>query len=173
MRIILAIMLAASVANANEENKTAELGTLLDAVDLSGAESTRTFYIGKYADCGINNSCDPTSSTDTSDPGSGQIKGFTLLNLSFYYTNVSGGTVTTTCTGGDTRATATLTLTTCSLASGTCTLNWGGVTVTPALSGDKNWTQLLGLQTHNVYKCVVAQSASDGTLTVKGKIEVE
>jgi hypothetical protein len=170
MRIILAIMLTASVANANEQNKTTSLGTLLSAVDLSGAAATRTFYVGAQTDC--SGTCDPTSATDNSSGGE-QVLGFTLLNLSFYYTHSAGGTITTTCTGGDTRGTATLTLTTGTLASGTLTLVWGGVQVTPTLAGSKDWTQLLGLQTHKVYKCVVEHSASAGTLTVKGKLEVE
>jgi hypothetical protein len=146
-------------------HSTYPLGTLLDAAPLNGAASTLTFYLGPRA-----RATDYTDSTDaTTGP---QLRGYKtlLLELKFDY-DAQAGTITTTCTGGGTRATATSSLTTCTMSSGTCTLNFSGVAVTSSLSADKNWGFPITISPWPAIKCVVAHGGTPGaadTITVNG-----
>jgi len=132
---------------------------LLNAVPLNGAEATRTFTIGPRLP-----TCGGTSGKT--------VFGYNKLVLfnHFDFTAVAG-TITTTCYGGPTAATATYYLTTCTLAAGTCTLNWSGVSVTAALGADTKWEVLYGIKGNPVIRCVVAHGGAPGatdTITVDG-----
>ena len=133
-------------------NETYNLGTLLDAVALNGTDLT--FYVG------------PTLSGETN-----VVTRYRYLLLDFTYTYANTGTITATCTGGPTQALATATLTTCTVSSGTCNLNWGGVITTPSLTASKHWDVPLGIGGRPVIKCVMSHSGSPSAsdiLTVKG-----
>lgn len=167
--LILAILIALPVtAAAGGQHRTETLATLLDGVSLA---SSQTFYIGRFENCGRNNSCQPTSTTDTSkgDP----LLGYTSVRLEFDYTHSSSGTITLTCTEGATRATATGTPSTATLSGGTYTLAWSGVVVTPTLEASRKFPIVINLNLAPVLRCVVTHSASAGTLTVKGWLIVD
>lgn len=161
--LVLLALAAPLPAAAQQQHKATSVGTLLSAASLA---SSKTFYVGRNRDCGINNSCSPTSTTDTStgDP----LLGFSSLRLELNYTHSSNGTVTLTCTEGSTRATATGTPSTATLASGTYTLAWSGVVVTPTLTASRIWPVVINLNLAPVLKCVVSHSATAGSITVKG-----
>ena len=165
----LLVTLLSLSAMAQGQHRVTPLGTLLSAVALNGLEATRTFYVGAKVDCGINNSCAPTSTTDTStgDP----ILGYSALRLELNFTHNANGAITVTCTEGSTRATATGTPSSATLASGTYTLAWSGVVTTPTLTGNKIWPVVINLNMAPVVKCVVSHGGVPGatdTITVKG-----
>jgi len=160
--LALLAIVALPAGASQDQHLTYPLGTVLSGVALNGAAATRTFYIGPNA-----RASDYTDSTDaTSGP---QLRGFSKLLLELKYTHNNNGAITTTCTGGGTRATATSTLTTCTVAAGTCTVNFGGVFVTSSLSADKDWTQVMGLNSEPAIKCVISHGGTpdaDDTITV-------
>jgi hypothetical protein len=165
--LTIAVLLTPCMAGASE---TVPLGTLLSAVPLNGAASTLTFYVGQNVDCGRNNSCAPTSATDTSTGASIRDYDKLRLELSFDYT-AQAGAITLTCTEGQTRATATGRMSTATLASGAYTLAWSGVVTTPSMSEDTIWPVVLNLRSTPVVKCVVSHGGTPGAtdkITVTG-----
>lgn len=104
------------------------------------------------------------------------LEGYAELGLDVKFTHANNGTITFTCTGKSAHPLVAdqldTTLTTCTTASGTCTLNFGGVVVTPSLSASKTYTFPLKILNQKRVKCVVAHggspSASD-KLTVVGR----
>jgi len=170
MKRIITVGLLLLLALPAHATKVIPVGTLLDAVALNAGAASLTFYVGQKHDCGVNNSCAPTSSTDTSK-GESVIEASALrLEVAFDYT-AQAGTITLTCTEGATRATATATPASATLSSGTYTLAWGGVVVTPSLSADKTWPVVINLNATPVVKCVASHGGTPGAtdkITVKG-----
>lgn len=133
--------------------KAHPLGTLLSAVALNGAAATRTFTVG------------PALTNGT------RLYNYSILTLRVAYTWANNGTLTVTCTEGDTVATATATPTTCTVASGTCTLNYAGVFVTPSLTASKTFKIDMGLTGSQALSCVVAHGGvpnANDKVTVSG-----
>jgi hypothetical protein len=132
---------------------------LLNAVALNAGATALTFYIG------------PTLPTCYGVRGRRVLEfNRVTLSASFDYT-ATPGTITLTCTGGSTQATATSYLTTCTVATGTCTLNWSGVSVTPSMSADTGWLVTMGTQNAPVIKCIASHSGAPGAtdkITVVG-----
>ena len=165
--LILALFLFPSLASAS---RITPVGTLLDDVALNGAAATRTFYVGRKVDCGRNNSCDPTSATAT--PTGDLVRDYNKLRLmlTFDYT-AQAGAITLTCTEGSTRTLATGVPSTATLSSGTYTLAWSGVVVTPSMSADTKWPVVINLNATEVVKCVVSHGGTPGAtdkITVVG-----
>jgi hypothetical protein len=130
------------------------LGSLLTAVALNGAASTRTFVVG------------PTLGADS-------LRAFQKVVFDVEFTHANNGTITFTCLGTatDTTANATRSISTCTLASGVCTLNWAGVIVTPSLTASKAWMHEQGTGGAGVLSCTVAHGgAPNGSdkVTVRG-----
>lgn len=169
MRNLFFAIVAVTGVNVSAANRSLPIGALLSDVALNGAAATRTFYVGRRHDCGINNSCDPTSATDNS---SGEaVSTFSAVRLELDYSHNNNGALTLTCTEGATRAAATGVPVTSTEASGTYTLAWSGVAVTPSLSGDKKFALVFNLRSAPVVKCVVSHGGApdaDDTITVKG-----
>jgi len=169
--IIALCLLAPTTGMAQAKHRQVrKLATLLDAVALNAAAASRTFYIGARDDCGRNNSCDPTSATDTSKGDAVTAFDAVGLELSFDYT-ANAGAITLTCTEGQTRATATGRIPTATLASGTYTLAWSGVVTSPSLSADTIWRVEFNLGAAPVTKCVVSHGGTPGAtdkITVTG-----
>lgn len=151
--VFLHAQMPAPATAAVDQHKAVYLGSVLSAVDLSGAAGTRTFIIGPRIVAS-----DYTDSTVTTTGE--QLRGFSKMQIEVKYSHNNNGTITTTCTGGATRTTATSSLTTCTVSSGTCTLNFAGVMVTSSLSADKDWLQYLGLNGENVVQCVIAHGGT-------------
>jgi len=130
---------------------------MLNAVALNAAEASRTFYVG------------PTFPTCAGTSGKSTLGYNKLLILAYFDYTANAGTITLTCTGGPTQATATYYLTTCTLAAGTCTLNWSGVSTTASLSADTKWEVLMGIKGNPAIKCVASHGGAPGatdTITV-------
>jgi hypothetical protein len=154
--IVAAVTLMATAAIAGDEAKHMAwpLGTLLDDVALNAAAASRTFTVG------------PTIGPNNNQ----RLFGFSTVVLDVAYTYANTGTLTFTCTGtGLDSSTADKTLTTCTTASGTCTLNWAGSVVTPSLSASKKFVFPLGVGALQAITCVVAHS---GTPSASDKITV-
>lgn len=100
------------------------------------------------------------------------IQGASLLAVDLQYTHANNGALTLTCTGKsspDSSGTVVdTTLTTCSVLSGTCTLNDGGVFVNPSLSADKDYSVLVGVAGQYQAKCTVSHG---GSATASDKIK--
>jgi hypothetical protein len=130
-----------------------DLGTLLDAKALNGAAATRTFTVGPRE-----NNID--------------ILGYDEIVLEHYFDyTATAGTITTTCKVGRTVATAAFSPTTCTTATGTCTVNMGGVFVTASLSADTKWVVRMRIEGYAALSCVVAHGGSPGAtdkITVTG-----
>lgn len=159
---LAAATICASAAAAQPNPNACELATtatsehrLLNAVALNGGAGARTFTVAG-------------------------LDGFRTLSLDPQYTWANNGTLTFTCTGKSAAsATSTptptpvdTTLTTCSTAAGTCTLNFGGVVVTPSLTANKNFTFQLGIAGQSSITCVVVHGGTPGAgdiLTVTGR----
>lgn len=143
--IFLAIFLMAPMAMAaSSVHICEETPRLLNGVALNASEATRTFTIGGVA-------------------------GYDILVISTQYTHANDGALTFTCTGksaGATDASVTkvdTTMTTCSTSSGTCTLNWSGVVVTPSLTADKDFNFVLGILGEQSIKCIISHGGSPGS----------
>ncbi len=146
--LILCLALVPNLAQAGTTQKTFTKIGALSAVAMNAGAPALTFYID-YKVHG--------------HPYAMRGPSVLLMNMQYDYTS-QAGTITTTCYGGPARATATSYLTTCTVASGTCTLNWAGIFVTASLSADTKWGQELGLKgTWPVIKCVVAHSVPAAT----------
>lgn len=161
----IALLLPASTMASEQQHLYHDLGTILDAVALNAGAAALTLYIGPFADAVDYTDAD----ANTTGP---RVIGFKTLTLdiAFDYTAVAG-TITSTCTGGPTRTTATSRLTTCTMTTGTCGLNWSGVATTISLSGDDSWLVPMTIVGVPVIKCVIAHGGAAGAtdkITVKG-----
>ena len=128
------------------------LGTLLSGAALNGSASSLTFTVGPAV-------------------GSSTLLAYSTLVLRVAYTHATNGTLTLTCTEGATAATATASLTTGTVSSGTYTLAWGGVIVTPTLAASKTFKAELGVYGSQALSCVVAHSGAataNDTVTITG-----
>lgn len=163
--LALAVLLAPSVLFAQTAISPAWIPAqcagdyLLEAVALNAGASSLTFYVGPKTP-----SCQGISGKPV------EIYDRLLLEVYFDY-GATAGTITMTCTVGQTQATAIYSPTTCTMSSGTCTINMSGVAVTASLSADTYWQDLRGTLGNPVVKCVVAHGGAPGAtdkISVKG-----
>lgn len=107
-------------------------------------------------------------------------EGYSLLTLYQQYTHATNGTLTLTCTGKSAAAAdnsqqpkVDSTPTTCTTASGTCTLNFAGVFVSPTLSADKDYTIVIGVAGEVSVTCTMAHggaATAGDLLTITGRL---
>jgi hypothetical protein len=140
--VLCALLLTSSAAFAQQSFERLPASCGLTAVSLNGAAGTRTFTCG--------------------DDSGKSLEKYSKLLFVYSYTYAATGTITTTCTGGLTTSDATYALTTVTLSSGTATLNWSGVSVTPSLTTNKKWGVVMGKSSWPVIKCVVAHGGTPG-----------
>jgi len=151
--IVLSLALAAP-AHAQKEaglHSTYQLGTLLNAVSLNAVAGSRTFTVS-----------------------SNLLKGYNKAFFHVAFTHANNGTLTLTCTGGPTAADNAYAPTTCTVSTGTCTLNFAGVFVTPSLTTDKSYTIEMGVGGVKNLSCVMAHGGSPAAgdvVTIKGELE--
>lgn len=103
-------------------------------------------------------------------------EGWSLITFWVDFTHNNNGTLTITCTGGPTSSDRDYDLTTCTVASGTCTLNDAGVLVTGSLSADKKYGARMDISAFRDLSCVIAHGgtpdASD-LVTLHYELEAE
>lgn len=112
----------------------------LSAVALDGAAGTRTFTFNPV--------------------------GYARVIFYVDYTHSNDGTLTLTCTASDDGNTTDFALTTCTEASGTCTLNFAGVIVTPSLTTDKDFVAVLGVHSYRSVECVLEHGGTPDSADV-------
>jgi hypothetical protein len=145
-----------SVAFASEVGVQCRLkviGVKLSDVAMNGSASTRTFTV---ADSDLNpNAAGASSYTD-------HLAWYRNMSIQSQWTRTSTGTITYTCTGtiAPEFSGPTATLTTQTVSSGTATLNWSGVIVTPSMSASKDWITRLGIGGVQKIRCVAEQSGT-------------
>lgn len=152
----LVFVLPAYAQDTGGNRKVSQTVTGLDAVALNGAAATRTFVIS-------------TDSDQNSNTGS-TANGYMAIHFWVDFTHANNGTLTLTCTVGPSSADNDYTPTTCTVASGTCTLNFGGVIVTPSLSADKKYEASMLILGNRDVSCVMAHGgtpAAGDIVTVK------
>ena len=146
--------LAAQAADVGTQCRLKVIGVKLDGVAMNGAASTRTFTV---ADSDLNPGLSASAYTD-------HLAWYRNLSIESVWTKAAAGTITYTCTG--TIAPALLlpnsTLTTQTVSSGTATLNWSGVLVTPSMSASKSWLTRIGIGGAQSIKCIAEQSGTPG-----------
>jgi hypothetical protein len=145
LALVLVCLAVVAYAQQGKVQKTYFVNDALSAVASNAAEASRTFYID-YANI--------KHAYEMRGPAT---VGFDV----FYDYTAAAGTITLTCTVGATRTAATRQLTTCTVASGVCTVNIGaGVFTTASLSADTYYWIELGLPaTPPVVKCIASHSA--------------
>jgi len=151
--VLFALLFSASAA-AQNKHRAYPLGTKLSAVSLNAAAASRTFTVG------------PTLGRDS-------LLDYGTLVLEYTFTHANNGTISTTCTAGQTVATADKTLTTCVVSGGNCTIQFGGVATTATLTTDKKWLWRLGIKGIKALSCVVAHGgtpAAGDVITVTGYV---
>jgi hypothetical protein len=141
LSVILALLAVPSLVTGQNKHRVYPLGTKLSAVSLNAAPASRTFTVG------------PTIGND-------RLLDYGTLVMEIAFTHTNNGAITTTCTTGLTAATATKTMTTCTVSAGDCNLQWGGVMVTPTLTTDTSWSQRLNIRGHPALSCVVSHGGT-------------
>lgn len=156
LMILAPILLAASPAfggNKTDGNRKAcDLGTLKAATSLTSAVA---FTIPESQSCNL--------------------MGYDLLVLTMHFTHANNGALTTTCTVSDDAGVTDAAPTTCATASGTCTLSFAGVFVTPSLTADKDYVIRADIGGYRHIECSTAHGgapAAGDTLSVTGYLTV-
>lgn len=145
---LIATILASGTALGQAEKgrqTNRRLGTKLDAVALNAAAASRTFNIGAV------------SATNTNPIAAG----YRWLLLKIAFTHANNGTLTILCDDADdATGTTNYTMTTCSTASGACTLNFVTGATTSTLTGDKNFSVRLDIAGHGFLECSVTHNGT-------------
>jgi len=147
MKTILVILCLFFALPAQAEQitfKRWDLGTVVNEKPMNGEPATLTFYVDRSSD--------------------NRLGGYTKLHMIVNFTRITSGVISTTCTVGRLRGTATATMTTCTVAAGVCTLNitGAGVMKTISLSASTEYTQEIGISAWPVIKCVTAHDNTPG-----------
>jgi hypothetical protein len=88
-------------------------------------------------------------------------EGWDIASIWIDYTHANNGALTLSCLGGHTASsTPAYTLTTCTMASGACTLNDGGTFATASLSAAKHYEVRFGVRGYAEIRCVIAHGGS-------------
>jgi hypothetical protein len=155
--LIFAIVCSVAIpafGQSHPKNRSYPLGTLLDAVALNAAAASRTFTVG------------PTIGRD-------DLLDYSKLIVELYYDySAVAGTINLTCLTGQTVATATYQMTTCSVGAAACTVNIGsGNFTTASLSADTYFSLRLGISGYKALSCTVTHGGGGGAndkITVTG-----
>ena len=137
----LSLLLSAPAA-AQYLPPTSRVVTALDSVALNAASTSLTF-------------------TSHDDGGVGDTNGYLEVMFWVDYTHANNGALTLTCTAGPSSSDKDYEPTTCQVASGTCTLAFGGLLVTPSLSGDKKYAAgPLRIANHRAFSCIISHGGT-------------
>jgi hypothetical protein len=149
------LVCVSSNAFAQQYCRAYPIGTVLSAVALNGAASTRTFTVG------------PTVGGDN-------LLQYKAIALDVDFTEVNAGAITITCKQGQTVLTATHSMGVCKIqTNGSCLLSMGGVVYTDTLSTSTNYSFVIGTNGAAAISCVVSHGGSPGAtdlITIKGNL---
>ena len=138
-----ASVMAASAEVTGSVCVISDAGSTLNQAALNGTAASRTITLGPTV-CGR-----PLESYKT-----------LVIETNFSY--AATGALTWTCLQGPTAARAIYKPTTCTTASGTCTLNNAGVMSTASLSASLAYGVRIGIQGYPVVKCVISHGGTPG-----------